>query len=868
MEEQLLREMQAELRSMTEALLRLSASGLKIDDQRLVVAIGQLAKSSSEAAKNSRRQSNSVEDFIKDVDRATKSLDAHTKSVQESDSQLGKAAESAVNREQRRTFAERQWQMTQSRSANTFTEKLWEASDQSKLFAYNLMVAKEGLSGLANGIASTQFAVGLTNGNRSFTALNPIVDSVTNVFAKMLEEIPYIGGVLGAAARGTNEAAKFAVANLQKTVEIFEDLSAVGVLTTEGMSGVQQQFVDSMMTMEGFKSTVIANAATLARFGGTVGTGTTRFAKFVGELQRSEAGEQLRLLGFNADAIGETAAAFVSQQTRLGLAQRKTQAELAQGAAQYAKELDILAKLTGMQRKEIQAQQDAALSESRFRAVYDEMVANGQEGQAKAMMDFQTMISKASPEMGQGFRDMAAVFVNTEAAQKLFRSTGGQAAEIMRQVKEGGLGEVEAFKRLQGALKEQEITQRDLAKATGDNTAFVKFAEVSDVINAKIVGSSIEVARAQKQQTEEADELTKKTVEARISMDQMANKLTEFGFALTRDAAPAVAAFTKTLDEAIDFVADKLGLELRGSRERRAEEHARAQQEHEQRTQDQAAQDAMISGITAPPEQEDSQSGHRPGRSARVQPQQASPTGSPGVQPQQASPTGSPDANKPKSGLLKPGFLGLGPQVPGSRGYASQEDLVGLGLNLKQGNVQEQQATISPKLIDLAKKIQSEIPGFGRFTAFNDNYHRTERPGSQHVQGMALDFTVGNYDPATAKDIVAQIKSMGAGRVKDEYANPSTGATGPHFHVEIPEFQRGGIATGPKSGYQAMLHGTEAVIPLADNRSVPVQMPDFSRGFEQQADLLNQQISRLDELVTAMRNQNSISSKMLQVSQA
>jgi len=838
MEEQLLRDMQAELREMTAALKLLSASGLNINDQRLVVAIGQLAKSSSEAAKKSRRQSNSVENFIKDVDRATQSLDAQTKAVQESESQLDKAAESAVNREKRRTFTERQWQMTQSRSANTFTEKLWEASDQSKLFAYNLMVAKEGLSGLANaGIASTQFAVGLTNGNRSFTALNPVIDSVTNAASNLAQAFPMVGGILGGAARATGEAAKFAVANLQKTVEIFEDLSNVGALTTEGMSGVQQQFVDSMMTMEGFKSTVIANAATLARFGGTVGTGTTRFTKFIGELQRSEAGEQLRLLGFNADAIGETAAAFVSQQTRLGLAQRKTQAELAQGAAQYAKELDILAKLTGMQRKEIQAQQDAALSESRFRAVYDEMVAKGQEGQAKAMMDFQTMISKASPEMGQGFRDMAAGFVNTEAAQKLFRSTGGQAAEIMRQVKEGGLGEVEAFKRLQGALKEQEITQRDLAKATGDNTAFVKFAEVSDVINAKIVGSSIEVARAQKQQTEEADELTKKTVQARISMDQIANKLTDFGFALTEKAAPAVAAFTETLNKAIDVVSDKLGIELRGSRERRAEEHARARQEHPQRTQDQAAQDAMISGITAPPEQED-------------------------------SPTGSPDANKPKSGLLKPGFLGLGPQAPGSGGYASQEDLVGLGLNLKQGDVQEQQATISPKLIDLAKKIQSEIPGFGRFTAFNDNYHRIERPGSQHVQGMALDFTVGNYDPATAKDIVAQIKSMGASRVKDEYTNPSTGATGPHFHVEIPEFQRGGIATGPKSGYQAMLHGTEAVIPLADNRSVPVQMPDFSRGFEQQADLLNQQISRLDELVTAMRNQNSISSKMLQVSQA
>ena len=37
-------------------------------------------------------------------------------------------------------------------------------------------------------------------------------------------------------------------------------------------------------------------------------------------------------------------------------------------------------------------------------------------------------------------------------------------------------------------------------------------------------------------------------------------------------------------------------------------------------------------------------------------------------------------------------------------------------------------------------------------------------------------------------------------------------------------FGYGGIATGPKSGYAAMLHGTEAVVPLGNDRSIPVQM--------------------------------------------
>jgi len=38
------------------------------------------------------------------------------------------------------------------------------------------------------------------------------------------------------------------------------------------------------------------------------------------------------------------------------------------------------------------------------------------------------------------------------------------------------------------------------------------------------------------------------------------------------------------------------------------------------------------------------------------------------------------------------------------------------------------------------------------------------------------------------------------------------------------EFREGGIARGPMSGYTAMLHGTEAVVPLGGGRSIPVEM--------------------------------------------
>ena len=42
--------------------------------------------------------------------------------------------------------------------------------------------------------------------------------------------------------------------------------------------------------------------------------------------------------------------------------------------------------------------------------------------------------------------------------------------------------------------------------------------------------------------------------------------------------------------------------------------------------------------------------------------------------------------------------------------------------------------------------------------------------------------------------------------------------------AKMEDYSRGGIAKGRQAGYPAVLHGTEAVVPLPDNRSIPVEM--------------------------------------------
>jgi hypothetical protein len=50
------------------------------------------------------------------------------------------------------------------------------------------------------------------------------------------------------------------------------------------------------------------------------------------------------------------------------------------------------------------------------------------------------------------------------------------------------------------------------------------------------------------------------------------------------------------------------------------------------------------------------------------------------------------------------------------------------------------------------------------------------------------------------------------------------------FHGE--GYANGGIATGPKTGYPALLHGTEAVIPLDGGKKVPIDISSVSGAIE------------------------------------
>ena len=156
---------------------------------------------------------------------------------------------------------------------------------------------------------------------------------------------------------------------------------------------------------------------------------------------------------------------------------------------------------------------------------------------------------------------------------------------------------------------------------------------------------------------------------------------------------------------------------------------------------------------------------------------------------------------------LQPGAGGLGMTASGSLS----------GLKIKKGDVHAEGAALSPRLVQLAQAIQSNMPNFNYFSAFNDKFHQEKASSSSHTRGTALDFTLTKPPtPEEGQEIVRYLKSMGASLVIDEYNNPSSNATAGHIHAQIPGFADGGIALDPTIAMVAE-KGPEAMLPLTSD---------------------------------------------------
>jgi len=208
------------------------------------------------------------------------------------------------------------------------------------------------------------------------------------------------------------------LAGFQESMLIqYQGMTNAGVNFGGSLTELRSAAASTYMTMGEFSKIVQANGANFAKMGGTVDEGARSWAKASNALLSSEAGTNLRALGFTSEQVNQGMIDYISITGGRNRKEMQNTDQLAKSSAAYMEELDQLATITGKSREEIAKKQKAEMEAADF-----QIFLAGKSVKEREVIE--ANVKRAGALYGQGGMDIAkanamGVAVQGEAGRKL-----------------------------------------------------------------------------------------------------------------------------------------------------------------------------------------------------------------------------------------------------------------------------------------------------------------------------------------------------------------------------------------------------------------------------------------------------------------
>lgn len=728
------------------------------------------------------------------------------------------------------------------------------------------------------------------------------ITTATDAVGDIAGEFGVLGKVVGFLIKQIGGMAAASLKQQDALMKSYRTLSDFGAIDSSGLKGV----LDNMLAMganteqmENFHKVIKDMAPDLVTFGGSVSAGAKEFGKVTKSLLGGKLEDQLKQLGYTTEDIVKYGGQYIAMQTRSGSLTTKNAGELAAKSADYMKTLTELTMYTGQQRDAAQKVFEDQQRDIAFRVKMREMQEAGQGAEAERMAKMIATVSLKNKDLGDLMREQFANdggMVTARLAQ-----LGGQFPEMFGKLQAASKGSGEATAEAMKVLKSQTPEMKRMyqqfgavAKVSAQGAAELGFnvemmndetslnATNIEQINAEVnkmmkggdarIQSQTELEKAERR-TRQGFELFLAEVGDRAvpvvetlakAMNKLGAVIADVVYWVTSKLGMDVVDFRSAFKEFTDLTEVTKTLREEGEKQEKLNKEIKANDEEllklkqKQEVLEAKAMsekmdlsaDEIAQGVKTKSQYEAEQIAKQ-----RAELESRNKTAKSELRNSQ---TMTSQASAQSVNMTGGASVAMG-----------TKDLA--GLTIKQGDVQKEGAVINPKLIELAKKIQSQVPEFAYFSSFNDNFHQDK--ASNHNKGLALDFVLANSikgNPEAGKKITSLLQSMGATKIIDEYNNPSSNATGGHIHAEV-QGKTQGLFKGPESGYWLKAHGEEALLNqqglnnLITKSQVALNGTDGG-GMDTVTEAIIALGDKLDEVVRELRNSHGTQEKILQYS--
>ena len=702
----------------------------------------------------------------------------------------------------------------------------------------NLSALKPGISALANSAAAASAGIGQVaqSAGALVTAFAPAQFKLIGVgLTGVGWALERMAGPLAKAGDAVN----WYVDTLQAMSTQYTAIARVGGTTAEGLTGFANSAKDARVSLDSLASISSAYGGDLAYAFGTVAGGVSQITKAAGVMDKGVK-EELIARGIMLEEQLELTAAYSKITAMSGRREQMTTKQLADGTVKYINELDKLTRLTGMSRQEAEKFQQSQLAKVQVGVILSDLEEGqrnaintflgyigkraGPEFQAglEQLMtgivteDAGRMLSWLGPELSDLMLAMrqpgAQVEQIANQLAKLIQDRAGQNS-LLRKT-EAGIGTA-----LDAATGQLAVQARMFANAGTDYIDLKKEAEkgtqVTDKASQNLAGAHMEIA-----------ELT-------ASLNESFLKTLPTASGVIKAASTTMGEAVNTFKGAIDELLDKLGIEnpavpaitQRLANAERARQNTATTSGDMPPGQSGTVWENLFNkvnpnnvakmladvGITDTKAQAnilaqiEKESGFRP-RSENLK-----------YSGKRLYELYGPEQtrNKVRFNTLEEAnqLAALGEEAIGNVIYGG-----------RMGNAPDEGAKYRGRgLIQLTGKNNYERIGrlIGEDLVGNPELANDPQVAKKIVAAYMLEAQKSGTNLA---DISAVGKAMG-------YATADTAsraALAAEYEKKLSKgFKTGGISTGPNSGYTQLLHGTEAIVPLPDGKRIPVDL-DFS----------------------------------------
>jgi hypothetical protein len=749
-------------------------------------------------------------------------------------------------------------------SIGNATDQIRDASKFGKTAADKTATAFRDLSRVTKGTVG-----GMTNAAGELSAFNSAANSATNMIVRLAGQQSQLGFGIGLAAKAINQLVQATFGYGDSVNKLYDGMGSIGATTDKTTADVQKLVTSAGYYIgkhEKLGKTLQESGDTLTALAPTTSQGADRLAKVFNNVDKDKVQLDFLRIGIGPEELNKIQSNYLKISTATGLKLSKNDEEVREASLQYAVSLNKISGLTGESRDKIEEQYQANARDLKFSLKKRQLIASGNKEAAAAFDEAAAMTGQLGAGIQAGLRDfIASGTATTEEGRALMIKTGGRIKNWVKAVEEGRMTSAELTQNIAKAEQRFVKQNSDALQLSGEFADKMKTSGQSIANADKLANMSLEDFKKQMaNQAKTPDPLKDSQSQYLDQQREQGKTLNKAGSILTGPVTKALIAFVHTVKD-IASGALRIGLMFNptGDVKKSMEDFLRilGNDEDTKKMLDNANKDvenasrniqqidsvekeiASISSDKQAREKELAMMIEKQKRGEAVDNQKMEENRRKileeakhlekleqekakilngkterDLRDEQAAAVARRETAA-RTAFYKTGNQGPNP-VEGTEGATNVYD----GLNIKSEETVAG-GPVDPKLLELARQIQSSFPGV-KFTALNDAYHQKNRPTSKHTKGRALDFSL-NPPPKDAKEAAAykkKLQDMGFAYVADEYfADKGAYTTGGHFHAHIG-YADGGIATGPKSGYKATLHGTEAIIPMLDGKTVNIEL--------------------------------------------